>query len=139
MNTEVMEDLRMRDHTKLEAFALADELALLVYAVTADFPRAENYGLTSQLRRAAVSIAANIVEASARPTRADYVRMLSMAYGSARELEYELSLATRLRYMREEDGVHHLAVRTSKALRALISALRRQGPFPARAHRPEPS
>jgi four helix bundle protein len=52
----------MRDHTKLKAFKLADEVAVLIYRVTAGFPREELYGLTSQMRRAAVSVPSNIVE-----------------------------------------------------------------------------
>jgi len=61
----------MRDHTKLRAFELADEVAVLVYRVTAEFPREELYGLTSQMRRAAVSVPSNIVEGCARDSKAD--------------------------------------------------------------------
>ena len=53
----------MRDHTKLLAFEMADEIAVLLYSVTADFPGEERYGLTSQMRRAAVSVPSNIVGA----------------------------------------------------------------------------
>ena len=53
----------MRDHTKLRAFELADEVAVLIYRVTRGFPKEEIYGLTSQMRRAAVSVPSNIVEA----------------------------------------------------------------------------
>ncbi len=56
----------MRDHTKLRAFELADEVAVLIYQSTRGFPREEIYGLTSQMRRAAVSVPANIVEGCAR-------------------------------------------------------------------------
>ena len=56
----------MRDHTKLRAFELADEVAILIYRVTRGFPREEIYGLTSQMRRAAISVASNIVEGCAR-------------------------------------------------------------------------
>ena len=66
----------MRDHTKLRAFELADEVAVLVYRVTAGFPREELYGLTSQMRRAAVSVPSNIIEGCARDNRADYLRFL---------------------------------------------------------------
>ena len=62
----------MRDHTKLKAFDMADELAVLVYDVTRDFPKSEMYSLTSQMRRAAVSVPSNIVEGCARESQAEY-------------------------------------------------------------------
>lgn len=78
----------MRDHTKLRAFELADELAPAIYKLTCGFPREEQFGLTSQLRRAGRAIPSNIVEGCARQSEADYVRFLDVAYGSAREVEY---------------------------------------------------
>lgn len=117
----------MRDHTKLRAFHLADELALVVYRCTRDFPQHEHFGLRAQLRRCAVSIPSNIVEGSARHTEADYLRFLDMAYGSARELEYQLSLAQRLAYLDDEQyqDVSTRSVETSKVLAGLIRSLRR--------------
>ena len=102
----------MRDHTKLRAFEVADELALAVYGATKAFPREEVFGLTSQLRRAAVSVASNIVEGCARYSKSDYVRFLDMAYASAREVEYQLSLASRLGYLSPKDyeSLHSLSV-----------------------------
>jgi len=82
------EVLVMRDHKKLRAFELADELVLSIYRLTSGFPTQEQYGLTSQLRRAAVSIASNIVECSARNGLADYIRFLDMSYESCSEIEY---------------------------------------------------
>ena len=75
----------MRDHTKLRAFELADALVLNVYRATRGFPDDEKFGLTSQLRRAAISIASNIVEGAARSSLPEYVRFLEIAYGSAKE------------------------------------------------------
>ena len=117
----------MRDHTKLEAFQLADALVLAIYKATRDFPDDEKFGLVTQMRRAAISMAANIVEASARPTKADYARMLSIAYASAKELQYEVSLATRLEYLPHPSAadIAEQTFRTAKALWGLVAAVRR--------------
>ena len=116
----------MRDHTKLEAFRLADQLALRIYAITRQFPDEEPFGLTSQMRRAAVSVAANIVEASARLSQADYLRFLSIAYASAKELQYEISLSVRLNYVDADIAGRTVQESTStcRALAALIAAIR---------------
>jgi four helix bundle protein len=114
----------MRDHRKLKAFELADELALLTYMETKGFPREEAYGLTSQMRRAAVSVPSNIVEGCARNTEKDYLRFLDDAYGSAKELGYQASLAKRLGLISSDD-LENRANETARVLNALINALRR--------------
>ena len=116
----------MRDHTKLKAFQLADRLALLTYNITAAFPRREMFGLTSQMRRAAVSVPSNIVEGCARETISDYVRFLGIAYGSTKELEYQASLAQRLGFLQSSayGEFRELCVETAKTLNGLICALR---------------
>jgi four helix bundle protein len=116
----------MRDHTKLRAFELADELVIAVYEATRSFPREEMFGLTSQLRRAAVSIASNIVEGCARHSEADYLHFLDMAYGSSREVEYQVGLSHRLEFL-DATAHEHLrgrATETAKVLNGLIRSLR---------------
>ncbi len=116
----------MRDHSKLKAFELADQLVLNVYRVTADFPTSEQYGLTSQIRRATVSIASNIVEGCARNSLADYLRFLDMAYGSAREVSYQISIAKRLHFgnFQANSVLETDAIEISKVLNGLIRSLR---------------
>jgi four helix bundle protein len=116
----------VRDHRKLKTFHLADRLALTVYQSTRSFPKEENFGLTSQVRRAAVSIASNIVEGCARHTEQEYLRFLDTAYGSARELEYQLSLAKRLGYLGEQGSseVLYQSEEVGRALHGLIRSIR---------------
>ena len=72
------------------------DLATLVYALTADFPKQETYGLSSQMRRAAVSIPSNVAEGSARSTRKDFKQFVAIARGSNCELQTQILLARRL-------------------------------------------
>jgi len=116
----------MRDHTKLRAFELADKVALLVYEITANFPREELYGLTAQMRKAAVSVPSNIVEGCARESQADYVRFLYIAFGSLKELHYQLDLSNRLNFIDKEDLPHieTKIIEAEKVLNGLIRALK---------------
>lgn len=91
----------MRDHNKLRAFKLADELAIDIYQVTTNFTKEEIYGLTSQMRRAAVSVASNNVEGCSRESQSEYLRFLEIAFGSLRELHYQFSLSIRLGYLND--------------------------------------
>ncbi len=89
----------MRDYTKIKAWALADDFAVEVYRRTASFPSDEKYALTSQVRRAAYSVAANLAEGAGRRTKKDFVRFLDMALGSANEATYFIHLSHRLAYL----------------------------------------
>jgi four helix bundle protein len=117
----------MRDHTKLRAFELADELAIAVYKATQSFPREEMFGLASQLRRAVVSIPSNIVEGCARHSEAEYLHFLDMAYGSAREVEYQIGLSHRLGFLAAplHEQLEQRATETAKVLNGLLRSLRK--------------
>ena len=108
----------MQDYRKLKVYAKAYALALTVYENTRQFPREELYGLTSQVRRAAVSISANIAEGAGRSGSGDFSRFLYIAMGSASELECELSLAHDLHMLplNQHEG---LAVRVNEVKRML--------------------
>ncbi|MDD2710612.1 MAG: four helix bundle protein [Verrucomicrobiae bacterium] len=116
----------MRDHTKLRAFILADEVAMLIYQATRRFPKEELYGLASQMKRAAVSIPSNIVEGCARESHVEYFRFLEIAFGSLRELDYQCNLAKRLGYFDKLalPGLEAKIQETGKVLAALLRSLR---------------
>lgn len=82
-----------RGYRKLIAWQKADLLAEKVYEVTNDFPKSEVFGLTSQLRRAALSVPANIIEGYARNSKKEFHRFLSIALGSLSEVEYFLQFS----------------------------------------------
>ena len=115
----------MRDHTKLRAYELADDLAVMIYSMTRNLPKEEIYGLTSQMRRAAVSVASNIVEGCARGSQIEYHRFLEIAFGSLRELNYQFSLAIRLGYIKEQDDtISNCKSKLAEAEKVLGSLIR---------------
>ena len=115
----------MRDHTKLRAFELADEVAILIYRLTRGFSKEEIDGLTSQMRRAAVSVPSNIVEGCARKSQSEYLHFLEIAFGSLRELHYQFNLSRRLGYSDEHDvpDCDSKLLETEKVLGALIRSI----------------
>jgi four helix bundle protein len=106
---------------------LADELVVDVYRATRGFPADERFGLTSQGRRAAVSVTANIVEGCARRTLRDYLHFLVIALASASEARYLLDLARRLGFLDEEMS-RDLVARYGRVIRGvqgLVDSLKR--------------
>ena len=119
-----------RDYTKLRTFEYADELALAVYNVTAKFPRNEMFSLTAQMRRAGLSVPANIVEGSHRESEKDFLNFLTIALGSLAELGYYLMFARKIGYLSQEDydDLSQKHTRCIKSLQALITSLRNRNP-----------
>jgi four helix bundle protein len=93
------EEKRIHSHRDLTVWQLGMEIAENIYEMTRHFPKDELYGLTSQLRRAAVSVPANIAEGNARSSTKEYLHFLSVAVGSLAEVETLLELARRLSYV----------------------------------------
>jgi four helix bundle protein len=98
----------MKDFRDLNVWKKAHGLALEVYKSTANFPKEEVYGITSQLRRAALSIPTNIAEGCGRFTDADFAKFLQIAFGSASELEYLIIFSKELNYI--DQGIYNKLV-----------------------------
>jgi four helix bundle protein len=111
-------------YTDLKVWQRAHQLVLRLYELSAGFPTDERFGLTSQLRRAAFSVAANLAEGSRRATAGDFTRHLDIAQGSVGEVDYCLLLARDLRYVPEE-RVAPLRVEVDE-IGAMLHALRRK-------------
>ena len=92
----------MRPHERLEVWQTAVEFVVTVYRETESFPKEERFGLTSQIRRAAVSIAANIAEGAGRESTKEFNHFLSNAQGSVSELATELLIANKLEFLRKD-------------------------------------
>jgi four helix bundle protein len=110
----------------LKVWERAHALTLDVYKSTKPFPREETYGLTSQMRRSAVSIGANIAEGTCRNGDADFARFLQMEAGSASELEYHLILAHDLELLKtvEYQRLSDAAIEVKRMLASLMQKLR---------------
>ena len=117
----------MKDFKELKVWTKAHEMTMGVYQQTRCFPKEELYGLTSQLRRSAASIGANIAEGSGRRSDGEFARFLQIARGSASELEYHLLLARDLRLL-QEDAFHRLDTQVTEVQRMLTSLVQRVQP-----------
>jgi len=116
----------MKDFRQLKVWEKSHQLALAIYKVTAKFPKEELYGLTSQVRRASMSIPTNIAEGCGRNTDADFARFLQMAMGSTSETEYQLLLSLDLGFLNKEqyDKLNLDVTEVKRMLASLLKTLR---------------
>jgi four helix bundle protein len=112
-----------RPHEDLQVWQDAMNMVEVVYQFSASFPDTERFGLTSQLRRAAVSVPSNIAEGAARRSRQEYQRFLSIARGSLSELDTQVQIAIRLGFAPVCPPVNDLINRVFARLTALLNAL----------------
>jgi four helix bundle protein len=119
--------MKLNSYQELILWQKAMDLVEEVYAASKSFPREEIYGLTSQLRRAAVSIPSNIAEGQGRSTTADFLRHLSIGYGSLLEVETQMLIATRLNYltMARSRNVMKMSAEVGRLFNGLMSSLAR--------------
>ncbi|MFQ5993207.1 MAG: four helix bundle protein [Nitrospiraceae bacterium] len=108
---------------KLDVWQKAVEYADFIYGITQSFPVDERFGLTSQLRRSAVSVSSNIAEGTSRSSQADLGRFIELAYGSLLESVSELQIAKRQRFL--DDGSFEKAYNRAETLAKMLSGLRR--------------
>jgi four helix bundle protein len=116
-------DSGQRPHERLDVWREAMDLVEATYRFSADFPDTERFGLTAQIRRAAISVPSNIAEGAARRSTPEYVRFLSIARGSLSELDTQIQLALRLRLASEAPQLIEQLDAVFAKLNALIRSL----------------
>lgn len=126
LNLKDHKEFTIRPHQKLDLWRKAIDFVLAIYRLTERFPKEEKFGLTSQMRRAAVSVAANIAEGAARTSVKEFMQFLSHSQGSASEVDTELVIAFRLGYLPEKgyldlsgdlDDIGRMLTRLSQSLK----------------------
>ena len=120
-----MEKTTVRSYRDLIAWQKAMDLVELVYTATRDWPKDETYGLSNQIRRAAVSVPSNIAEGQGRTSTKEFVHHLSMAHGSLCEVETQAIIASRLKYAHPEvvEQLLSACAQTGKLINGLINSL----------------
>lgn len=111
-----------KPHKKLDVWQMAMDLVIEIYRITKSFPKEEKYGLSNQVRRAAVSVPSNIAEGAARQTKKEFINYLHMAQGSLSELDIQLELAKRMGMLdgKRWEGLDGMMLRVDKMLTGLI-------------------
>ncbi len=120
-------NMKVDSYQDLIVWQKAMDFVVFCYEISAKFPSSENFGLTSQLRRSAVSIPSNIAEGYGRNSRGEYIQFLGVANGSLKESETQIIVASRLKYITSEQLAEGMERTTElgKMLRGLISSLKK--------------
>ena len=119
----------MNDHRDLEVWQKSVELVTKIYRASQSFPKHELYGLTQQLRKAAVSVPSNLAEGAARASRKEFIYFLRIARGSLSEVETQIEIAKRLGYLTNSKEVSDSLLSVRKMISSLLSAVRRSGKY----------
>ncbi len=120
--------MTVKNYRDLIVWQKAMDLVVLVYQAAADFPKEELFGLRAQTRRAAVSAPSNIAEGQGRRTTREFLNFLSIAHGSLREVETQVLIAGRLKYLSDKkvEGVLNLAAEVGRLNTRLMDSLEKR-------------
>ena len=113
-------------HKDLDVYKLSLNLVEDIYTLTKSFPASENFGLTSQLRRAAVSLPSNIAEGSSRGSTKDFIRFLNISSGSLAEIETQLVIAERIGYITFKEDLKNNITTIRKMIYRLKQSLNKK-------------
>lgn len=119
---------KIKSHKDLHAWQQSMDLVEMIYKLTSNFPDAEKFGLTSQLRRAAVSIPSNIAEGSGRNSQKELLHFLYIALGSLSEVETQIEIARRLEFFRDTEELNKKVKFIFILITRLISAIKTKSP-----------
>ena len=111
------------DHKNLEAWKSAMELVTQIYQTTQSFPREELFGLTSQLRRSAISIPSNIAEGAGRNSDKEFIRFLKVALGSLAELDTQVQIARRVNFLHDSRQLENQIIQVRRLVLGLLRYL----------------
>lgn len=114
----------MHDYEKLVVWQKSMDFVIFVYEITKKFPKNEDYALTSQIRRAVISVPSNIAEGSRRNTQKDFAHFLTMSLGSLAELDTQIKIAERLKYVSKKEEIE-LYEKLSEIMRMLNKLIER--------------
>lgn len=114
----------MKSHKDLTVYKTSIDLVVDIYEISQKFPDAEKFGLTSQIRRAAVSIPSNISEGAARNSKKDFIRFLYIALGSLAETETQLEITQRLGFIKEYSEIEEKIIYIRRMILKLIKNLK---------------
>ena len=113
-------------HKDLDVYKLSLDLVEDIYKLTKSFPASENFGLTSQLRRAAVSLPSNIAEGASRASTKDFIRFLNISTGSLAEIETQLVIAERIGYITFKEDLKNNIISIRKMIYRLKQSLNKK-------------
>ncbi|MEJ1221488.1 four helix bundle protein [Sediminicola sp. 1XM1-17] len=116
--------MEVKSHKDLKVWKESMELVIIIYAATKEFPKYELYGLTSQIRRASITIPSNIAEGAGRNGSKEFIRFLYIALGSLSELETQIEIALKLNYVKNLDDVILKITYIRRMLSKLIRSLK---------------